>query len=294
MNTRFSSDHFFWQMVWLTLGIKLLLGWLLPFTGDEAYFVVWGNNLDYGYYDHPGMTGWWIWLTLLIDQSPLVVRLPAIVGPILMAVLMRGFLRRVDQKTGNLAAVLFLLSPLNLVNVLMTTDTPIFILSLVSGWLIWRAETGRVEVELPAGRAFSRARPFSPSTSPCSWGFPTRSISSSVVGRRSSNWVWSFWASSPGRRSTSPGSTTIAGRISSSISTTGTRMPASPSKGWVCWPHPSFCFWDRPSSSYLLRRRDKVGSETVARGLGPTPEDEARSFRPSVLFCPSWSSCWFR
>jgi len=129
-------------MVWLTLGIKLLLSWLLPFTGDEAYFVVWGNNLDYGYYDHPGMTGWWIWLTLLIDQSPLVVRLPAIVGPILMAVLMRGFLRRLDQKTGNLAATLFLLSPLNLVNVLMTTDTPIFILSLISGWFVWRAERG--------------------------------------------------------------------------------------------------------------------------------------------------------
>jgi len=142
MDTKLSSDRFFWQMVWLTLGVKLLLAWLLPFTGDEAYFVVWGNNLDYGYYDHPGMTGWWIWLTLLIDQSPLVVRLPAIVGPILMAVLMRGFLRRVDQKTGNLAAALFLLSPLNLVNVLMTTDTPIFILSLISGWLIWRAERG--------------------------------------------------------------------------------------------------------------------------------------------------------
>ena len=124
-----TTDRFFWRILLLTLGIKLLLGWLLPFTGDEAYFVVWGNNLDYGYYDHPGMTGWWIWLTLLIDQSPLVVRLPAIVGPILMALLMRGFLRRLDQKTGNLVAVLFLLSPLNLVNVLMTTDTPIFILS---------------------------------------------------------------------------------------------------------------------------------------------------------------------
>jgi len=137
-----STDRIFWRILALTLATKLLLAWWLPFTGDEAYFVVWGNHLDYGYYDHPGMTGWWIWVTLLIDQSPLVIRLPAIVGPILMALLMRGFLRRLDQKTGNLVAVLFLVSPLNLLNVLMTTDTPIFILSLISGWFVWRAERG--------------------------------------------------------------------------------------------------------------------------------------------------------
>jgi len=157
----FSSNRFFWRMVWLTLGVKLALAWLLPFTGDEAYFVVWGNNLDYGYYDHPGMTGWWIWVTLLIDQSPLIIRLPAIVGPILIALLMRGFLRRVDQKTANLAAVLFLLSPLNVLNVLMTTDTPIFILSLISGWFVWRAERGASKVNYLLAGLFLGAAFFS-------------------------------------------------------------------------------------------------------------------------------------
>lgn len=138
----FSSDRFFMQMVWLTMGLKVTLAWLVPLTGDEAYFVVWGNNLDFGYYDHPGMTGWWIWLTLLIGQHPPIVRLPAIVGPLLMALLMRSMLRPLDRTKANLAAVIFLLSPLNLLHVLMTTDTPIFILSLVSGWFVWRGERG--------------------------------------------------------------------------------------------------------------------------------------------------------
>ena len=142
MDSKYLTDRFFWQILFLTLGVKLVLALLLPFTGDEAYFVVWGNNLDYGYYDHPGMTGWWIWLTLLIDQNPVVVRLPALMGPALLALLMRGFLRPLDRTGANLAAVLFLLSPLNVLNVLMTTDTPIFILSLVSGWFVWRGERG--------------------------------------------------------------------------------------------------------------------------------------------------------
>jgi hypothetical protein len=157
----FSSDQFFWRMVALTLGVKVVLAWLLPFTGDEAYFVVWGNNLDYGYYDHPGMTGWWIWLMLLIDQSSFVVRLPAVLGPLVMAIVIRGCLRGIDPEKANLGGVLFLLSPLNVVNILMTTDTPIFVLSLFSAWFVLRAERGGSRFNYLVGGLFLGAAFFS-------------------------------------------------------------------------------------------------------------------------------------
>ena len=40
----------------------------LPFTGDEAYFLVWGQKPALGYYDHPPMVGWM--LALLARVSP--------------------------------------------------------------------------------------------------------------------------------------------------------------------------------------------------------------------------------
>lgn len=43
-----------------TGGVKLVAVSLIPITGDEAHFFVRGRHLDYGYYDHGPMVGWWL------------------------------------------------------------------------------------------------------------------------------------------------------------------------------------------------------------------------------------------
>ena len=134
-----NSDRFFWRVFALTLGIKLLLAAVVPLTGDEAYFVVWGRHPDYGYYDHGPMTGWWLWFMLLFGQSTWWVRVPAVLVPLAAGWLLRGVLRPIDRDKGNIAATLFLLSPGNVLNVLITTDTPLLFFSAISTVLVYRA-----------------------------------------------------------------------------------------------------------------------------------------------------------
>ena len=55
-----SATRWFARTLAITALVKLLLAVFVPFTTDEAYFVLWGRNLDYGYYDHGAMTGWWL------------------------------------------------------------------------------------------------------------------------------------------------------------------------------------------------------------------------------------------
>ncbi len=57
----------------------LLRLWVAADAGlaeDEAYYRIWGLNPAYGYYDHPPMVGWWIWLgQQLAGDTSLGVRL---------------------------------------------------------------------------------------------------------------------------------------------------------------------------------------------------------------------------
>lgn len=45
-------------LLWAFVLLKFALIIMLPLTGDEAYFIVWGQTLALGYYDHPPAVGW--------------------------------------------------------------------------------------------------------------------------------------------------------------------------------------------------------------------------------------------
>jgi len=121
-----------------TLLIKLLLAAFFPMTGDEAYFIIWGKHLDYGYYDHPGMTGWWLWLMLQISDAAWVVRLPAVLAPFAVAFMIRSVLRETLPDRADLVAALFLVSPTNLLNFFTTTDTPVFLFGFMAAVKVWQ------------------------------------------------------------------------------------------------------------------------------------------------------------
>lgn len=59
-----------------TLAVRLLVAELQPLTADEAYYRLWSMRPALGYYDHPPMLAWWIWLGRgLAGDTPLGVRL---------------------------------------------------------------------------------------------------------------------------------------------------------------------------------------------------------------------------
>ena len=68
--------------------VRLALGANLHLTEDEAYYRLWAQAPALGYYDHPPMVAWWIWLGVhLVGDNPLGVRLLPIVSCALSTVL---------------------------------------------------------------------------------------------------------------------------------------------------------------------------------------------------------------
>lgn len=122
------------QALILALLVKLTIAALLPMTGDEAYFVLWGRHLDYGYYDHPPMAGWMTWLMLQLSEHPVVVRLPGIATELLIALGLYAQWRRFDAEKARLAALLFLFSPLSLIFVFTLTDTGCMLFAAASSF----------------------------------------------------------------------------------------------------------------------------------------------------------------
>jgi 4-amino-4-deoxy-L-arabinose transferase-like glycosyltransferase len=58
------------------LALRLVVGGELHLTEDEAYYRLWSMAPSFGYYDHPPMIAWWIWLGRhLVGDTSLGVRL---------------------------------------------------------------------------------------------------------------------------------------------------------------------------------------------------------------------------
>jgi hypothetical protein len=109
----------------------------LPFTGDEAYFLYWGVYPALGYYDHPPMIGWLLYLMHGISNAAWVLRLPVTLLPFALAAGVYFVLRRLDETRAALAALAFMLLPPNVWAVLITTDTPLIFFSFASAVAFW-------------------------------------------------------------------------------------------------------------------------------------------------------------
>ncbi|MGV8934399.1 MAG: glycosyltransferase family 39 protein [Gallionellaceae bacterium] len=123
----------------VTLAFKLILASVIPMSGDEGYFVLWAQHLDFGYYDHPPMVGWFLHLMLYLGSAEVILRLPSILTPMLIGIGIYRLLKPLNADKAALIAILFLVSPLNLLNVLVTTDTPLILFAFFSMASLYKA-----------------------------------------------------------------------------------------------------------------------------------------------------------
>lgn len=135
-----NPERVFGWLLLATLAFKLLLAWRLPVTGDEAFFYWWGVYPDFGYYDHPPMVGWFIWLSRVFGESPFAIRLPATLLSTVIALGIHRMVRPIAPEKAAWAAMLYLLAPISWLNVLITTDTPLMLWSFLSVWALVAAE----------------------------------------------------------------------------------------------------------------------------------------------------------
>ncbi|MEP6968511.1 MAG: glycosyltransferase family 39 protein, partial [Pseudomonadota bacterium] len=68
-------------VVAVMFALRLTVGASMHLTEDEAYYRLWSMAPAFGYYDHPPMIAWWIWLgRRLLGDTPLGVRIGPIVA----------------------------------------------------------------------------------------------------------------------------------------------------------------------------------------------------------------------
>ena len=121
----------FWIVVLGAFLIKTVLAIYVPLTGDEAYYATWGKFFRWGYYDHPPFLGWFLHPFVYFGLSNFWLRLPTILTTTIVGVVMFYLLRPYNVKKAALIAILFLISPISLFDVLITTDIPLILFSFL-------------------------------------------------------------------------------------------------------------------------------------------------------------------
>lgn len=132
--------RWFWAALGLGLVFKLFLAAIAPMSGDEAYFLIWGKQPDFGFYDHPPMVGWMLWLMLRFSDAEWGLRIPVVLLSLVVGYGIYRLLRDEDRERAYLAALLYMLAPTSLLNVIITTDTGVILFSFLSAAMLWRAE----------------------------------------------------------------------------------------------------------------------------------------------------------
>jgi Dolichyl-phosphate-mannose-protein mannosyltransferase len=124
-----------------SLLLRFFIAATFPITGDEAFFYWWGVYPDWGYSDHPPMVGWLIALTrATVGDSIWSIRLPVVLLPLGLGAALWWALKGVDRQRAAWAVLFFWLAPLNWLNMLITTDTPLIFWSVLSAASLMRAE----------------------------------------------------------------------------------------------------------------------------------------------------------
>ncbi len=124
-----------------SLLLRLWISVTFPVTGDEAFFYWWGVYPDWGYSDHPPMVGWLIALMrATLGDSLWSIRLPIVLLPLALGAALWWALKPAGKVRAAWAVLFFWLAPLNWLNVLITTDTPLIFWSVLSVAALMRAE----------------------------------------------------------------------------------------------------------------------------------------------------------
>jgi len=124
----------------IVTGVKLLLAWLVPFTGDEMFLALQAEHLRLGYYDHPPAVMWILYGLSSLGRSPPWLRLPTIITTDTVAIILYLLLRPYDRQRAYLASVLFLVCPLDTAFFVISTETPLMLASFGSVSLLFLAE----------------------------------------------------------------------------------------------------------------------------------------------------------
>ncbi|HXU22481.1 MAG TPA: glycosyltransferase family 39 protein [Tepidiformaceae bacterium] len=128
MSPKTDELQFFFRLVPVFLGIRLIYAAIVQLIPDEAFYWTWTRHLAAGYFDHPPMIAYLMWLGIrAVGSVEIGVRLMAVLMALGAMVIVVRLSRRVlgDPRAAVWVAVIWLTSPLlaGLAN-FFTPDTP--------------------------------------------------------------------------------------------------------------------------------------------------------------------------
>lgn len=118
--------------------VRLVMAGLLPLSGDEAYYWLWSQHPAAGYYDHPPMVAWVIWLsTALLGKSAMAARVGAVVSLFLVPLILAALTREAggDDTCAATTGFLCLAAPYLVVeSAFITPNSPFLLLWSAALW----------------------------------------------------------------------------------------------------------------------------------------------------------------
>ncbi|MDB5172662.1 MAG: hypothetical protein JWN51_1435 [Phycisphaerales bacterium] len=117
--------RYFWPIAGALLALRLVIDARAELVPDEAFYWTWTRHLSAGYFDHPPMVAWMVWVsTRLLGNTELAVRLPAAILSLgSLAVLVRLARRLLgDSRAVGFVIMMWIAGPL--LPVIGTIHTP--------------------------------------------------------------------------------------------------------------------------------------------------------------------------
>jgi 4-amino-4-deoxy-L-arabinose transferase-like glycosyltransferase len=130
----------FLSLLAITFFIKLIIAYQIPMIGDETEYVYWAQHLRFGYYDHPPLIAWLLHPFAAISTASTWLRLPQMLVTTLLGIAIYSTLSHFDKEKAYLTASLYLISPLNIIDIFILTDTPLILFSFLAISQMVRAE----------------------------------------------------------------------------------------------------------------------------------------------------------
>jgi 4-amino-4-deoxy-L-arabinose transferase-like glycosyltransferase len=124
--------------------LRLVAAQSIPLTEDEAYYRLWAQHPALGYYDHPPMVAWWIWLgSRVAGDGPLGVRLLPVASSLLTTLMVFDFGERIGGRRAGLSASILYNACLTVGfgAILAIPDVPASLFWVSTLWALARAET---------------------------------------------------------------------------------------------------------------------------------------------------------
>lgn len=140
---------------------RLYLTAELQLHPDEAYYWLWSRYLDIGYFDHPPVVAYFIWISTLFSQSELWVRFSGTVVLVILSGLMwrlaLQLFKSVPVAAGSV--MLFNVVPLTVLGmVVITPDIPVIFFWSLGTYLFWQImRSQQVWLWYPLGLTFGLA-----------------------------------------------------------------------------------------------------------------------------------------